>query len=218
MVIYLDGADLETMAELEPLVRGFTTNPSLMKKSGVKNYMEFAKEALVIAKGKPVSFEVLASDEFTMANQALEIASWGDNAYVKVPVITIGGSFPDVLLRRLVSHAKLNVTAVMTLTQVERASEILRGYPHIISIFAGRIADTGRDPSDLFQVHTNCDLLWASPRQIYDVVLAEEAGADIITLSPELLKKLSLKGKDLLQYSLETSQQFYEDGKGIEFV
>lgn len=215
MVIYLDASSIEDVEKWIHRVEGVTTNPSLMKKAGVTNYREFASSVIERVEGKCVSFEVTAADEQGMYEQAKEICSWGANVYAKVPVLTAGGSFPMVLLRKLRNeHCRLNVTAVMTRKQIDMVGEIL-GYRHIVSIFAGRIADTGVDPEPLFSQPRQCKFLWASVRQVYDVVRAERCGADIITLPPSILEKMDLKDKDLLDYSHETSQQFFADGKEI---
>jgi transaldolase len=223
MVIYLDGADLDTMRELGPQVRGFTTNPSLMKKAGINNYRAFAKEVLSIVKDKPVSFEVFADDELNMERQAEEIADWGKNVYVKIPVTNTRGESCGMLINRLGNrHIQVNVTAVCTLEQVwSVCRHISPVTPSILSIFAGRIADTGRNPvpfitAALLVKHDKTKILWASTREALNVKQAEQAGCNIITLSPDLIrKKRELFGKDLAQYSLETVQQFHDDAKGL---
>ena len=214
MVIYLDGADLVTMARFEPHVQGFTTNPSLMKKAGVTNYEVFAKEVLGRANGKPVSFEVLADDWETMEAQAQRISDWGDNVWVKIPITNTKGESSVDLIDRL-QDLNLNITAVMTQQQIDALLPVVRSH-HIISVFAGRIADTGRTPPWIpRRAPIKAKMLWASTRQTRDIDIAGELGYDIITMTPDLVAKLPLRGKDLNQYSLETVQQFYKDAEGI---
>jgi transaldolase len=222
--IYADGADKSAMLEMygNPLVSGFTTNPTLMRKSGVTDYCAFAREILQLIPDRPISFEVFA-DEFTeMEQQALEIASWGKNAIVKVPVTNTRGQSSDSLLKWLAgAGVKLNVTALMSLDQVRRVSEILGGGPPCkISVFAGRIADTGRDPVpvmaaavELLRPHRNLELIWASPRELLNIFQADAVGCHIITATTDILKKLNLVGKDLHEFSLETVKMFYEDAQ-----
>ncbi len=220
MVIYLDGASLQVMEKYAPKVAGFTTNPSLLKASGVSNYRAFAREALAIAGGKPISFEVLADDEPTILAQAKEISSWGPNVYVKVPIVNSEGKVQANILHDLsFTGVKLNVTAIFTAEQVSDAAAALNGMDHILSIFAGRIYDAGVDPRPTIRhaFNKHRQVLWASARQVFDVVLAEHSGCSIITLSSALIDKLPLRGKDLTQYSIETAKQFYNDGRGIEF-
>lgn len=221
--LYLDGADLSTMDRLGAEVDGFTTNPSLMRAAGVKDYRMFAQNVIERAGGKPISFEVLADDLPTMDKQAREIASWSKCIYVKLPVVTSNGDSTGLLAHMLSNDGiQLNITAVMTLDQVRNTARTLcPTTPAVISIFAGRIADTQVDPVPLFTSAIHCkhaatEILWASTREVYNVRQAELAGADIITLSPGLLTKLPLKGKDLTQYSRETVEQFVEDARGIE--
>lgn len=220
--IYLDGADLAEMAQYGSTVSGFTCNPSLMKKSGVTRYTEFAMAVLAAAGGKPVSFEVLTEDPSEIVKQARKIASWGPNVYVKIPVINGAGDTMAPLIRELARDGlKINVTAVMTLEQVSMASSALGASAGIVSVFAGRIADTGIDPLHFMQaarpmVGGRVKLLWASPRQVYDVVLARTAQCDIITLGKDLLVKCALVGADLEDYSRATVRQFINDAKGIK--
>lgn len=221
VAIYADGADLETIRKLaqDPRIDGFTTNPSLMKKAGIGDYRSFAQAVLDAAGGKPVSFEVLADDLEGMESQGLEIASWG-NVFVKVPITNTSGQFTGEVLTSLCTNGvKVNVTAVMTLDQVRWALRCLT-QGNIISIFAGRIADTGVDPQRIVRaagemVKGYVSILWASARQAFDVALAEQSGANIITLTPDLIARLALRGKNLEQYSLETVQQFKRDAEGI---
>lgn len=213
MVIYLDGADLETMARLGPKVSGFTTNPTLMKKAGITNYRDFAREVLAVADGKPVSFEVLADDFGTMSLEADALAALGNNVWVKVPITNTKGESAIPLIKAL-WDVQVNVTAVMTQEQLYDLDEAVQPH-HIISVFAGRIMDTGRLPWDVHRCR--CPALWASAREVYHVVMAEELGYNIITLTPDLVAKLELSGKNLRQYSLETVRQFHRDGQGIVF-
>ena len=219
MVIYLDGADLQQMGRFK--VDGYTTNPSLMRKSGVTDYRSFARGVLECANGKPVSFEVLASGMDGMAADAMEIASWGENVFVKIPVLTPSGAFTGPILARLsLAGVKLNVTAVMTADQVHMALSSLQTTGHIISIFAGRIADSGVDPetavSEAVRMSSGrAQILWASVREAFNVIQAERCRADIITLTPEMLEKCSLFGRDLTKCAIETVQQFTRDAEGI---
>lgn len=229
--IYADGADLAKMRELadDPRIAGFTTNPSLLRKAGVTDYAAFAREALAIASGRPVSFEVLADDWEEMHRQALVISAWSPLAYVKIPITNTQKESAAPLLRMLRAEGvRLNVTAVFTREQVDGTTAALlsAGVPGealcpIISIFAGRIADAGVDPAQqvrycawpLAVKHAGIDLLWASPRQVYDLILAERAGCDIITMTPDLIAKMSNIGKQLGQFSLETVEMFYRDAQ-----
>ncbi len=222
--IYADGADKAAMLEMyaDPRVKGFTTNPTLMRKSGISDYGAFAREILRLIPDRPISFEVFADEFAEMREQALEIASWGQNVYVKIPVTNTHGKPSDSLLRSLASSGvKLNVTALMTLDQVRRVGECLSGGPPCnVSIFAGRIADTGRDPMplmaaavELLRPYHNVELIWASPRELLNVFQAAAIGCHIITATTDVLKKLSLVGKDLQEYSLETVRMFYDDAQ-----
>jgi transaldolase len=222
--IFADGADRAGMLEMyrNPLIKGFTTNPTLMRKAGVTDYRAFAKEILLDIKDRPISFEVFADQFDEMERQALEIASWGSNVVVKIPVTNTRGESSDKLVRRLAqAGVVLNVTALMTLSQVRTSAAWLTGGPGgYISVFAGRIADTGRDPIRMMaesvkslQAYPGVKLIWASPREVLNLFHAEMAGCHVITMTNDLLKKLSLIGKDLREYSLETVKMFYEDGK-----
>lgn len=220
MVIYLDGADWETMRRLHHVVQGFTTNPSLMRSAGIANYRDFA-EGILSFTSKPISFEVFADDMDGMERQAREIASWGENVYVKIPVTNTKGESTGLLTRKLGRDGiKLNVTAIFTFEQIETVSRNLIYAPAILSIFCGRIADTGRDPVPFIEKalrvkSSHTQVLWASTREVYNVVQARQAGANIITMSPDLIRKIDLIGKDLAQYSLETVTQFYQDARGL---
>ena len=222
--IYADGADKDAMLEMyaNPLVSGFTTNPTLMRKSGVSDYRSFAREILQLIPDRPISFEVFADEFAEMEQQALEISSWGENVIVKIPVTNTRGQSSVSLLRWLSgAGVKLNVTALMTLDQVRTVAEVLGGGPPCkISVFAGRIADTGRDPVpvmaaavELLRPYPNLELIWASPRELLNLFQANSVGCHIITATTDVLKKLSLIGKDLHEFSLETVKMFYEDAR-----
>lgn len=223
MVIYADGADLAQMETLaaDDRVAGFTTNPSLMKKAGVTSYRDFAMAVLDAIGRKPVSFEVFADDFDTMERHAREIASWGPNVYVKIPVTnTAANPSYDLIWRLSRAGVKVNVTAILTAQQARIAVDSLNG-TGIVSVFAGRIADTGSDPARVMRSarakigDSGTLLLWASAREVYNVVQAEEAGCDIITLSPDLIAKLAGFGRNLSEYSLETVRQFHRDAAGF---
>jgi transaldolase len=227
--IFADGADLETILRLaaDERLRGFTTNPSLMWKAGLTDYAEFAERLLERITDRPVSFEVFADDADEMRRQAHRIAGWADNVYVKIPVSTTTGTSMAPLVKEL-SHegVKLNVTALMTPRQVEVVARALDGgAPSIVSVFAGRIADTGVDPVPVMRESlailepvAGAELLWASPREILNIVQASELGCQIITIAHDLLPKLELLGKDLEQYSLETVQMFHRDAVSAGFT
>lgn len=220
--VYADGANYDDIRKLNshPLVQGFTTNPTLMREAGVVDYEAFARQVLEVITEKPISFEVFADDLEHMYLQAKTIASWGKNVNVKIPVTNTLGEFTGPILTRLSAEGvSLNVTAVFTHKQVVDILAALRpGTAHIISIFAGRIADSGRDPipdmevaAQLIHVHPKIDLLWASPREVLNIYQADACGCDIITVTAGLLKKLELYGKDLDEFSLETVKMFYRD-------
>jgi transaldolase len=222
--IYADGADKAGMLELynRPYIKGFTTNPTLMRKARVADYRAFAKEILSAIPDRPISFEVL-SDEFAdMECQAQEIAAWSDNVYVKIPVTNTRREPSYDLIRRLSrAGVKLNVTALMTLTQVRQVAECVAGStPCTISVFAGRVADTGRDPVPLMAAAvemlrpvSNAELIWASPRELLNIFQADFVGCHIITVTNDILSKIPLIGKDLSDFSLETVKMFYNDGR-----
>ena len=220
--LFADGADLGGMREMaaHPLVKGFTTNPTLMRKSGVADYKAFALEVLQVIRDRPVSFEVFADEFAQMEAQAFEIASWGANVNVKIPVTNTRRQFSGPLIERLSrAGVKLNVTAVMTPEQVERVAERLdAATPSLVSVFAGRIADTGRDPMPIMaqavrvlKASPKAELIWASPRELLNVFQADAIGCHIITATHDVLKKLPLIDKDLDAYSLETVEMFYRD-------
>jgi transaldolase len=227
--IFADGAALAPILELykNPRISGFTTNPTLMRKAGITDYRAFAHEVLAAIKDKPISFEVFADEFSEMKRQALEIKTWGDNVYVKIPITNTKRESAAPLIKELASSGvKLNVTALCTVDQVrETAAALKGGAPSVVSVFAGRIADTGRDPIPLMKESlTICraagkgvELLWASPRELLNIVQAAEIGCDIITVTPDVLAKLPTIGKDLAQFSLETVQMFYKDAQAAGF-
>jgi transaldolase len=227
--LFADGADIAGIKEMaaNPAIAGFTTNPTLMRKAGVADYKAFALQALGVVGSRPISFEVFADDFDTMEKQALEIASWGKNISVKIPVTNTKGEFCGPLVERLSrAGVQLNVTAVMTLDQVKRITDRLApGTPAIVSVFAGRIADTGRDPVPLMaeavkilKSKPKAELIWASPRELLNIFQADSVGCHIITATNDILKKLSLAGKDLDAYSLETVEMFYKDAKAAGYT
>ncbi len=227
--LFADGADLAGIKEMasNPTIKGFTTNPTLMRKAGVADYKAFALQVLQIVGGRPISFEVFADDFDTMEKQALEIASWGKNVNVKIPVTNTKGEFCGPLVERLSrAGVQLNVTAVMTLDQVKRITDRLAtDTPAIVSVFAGRIADTGRDPLPLMneavgilKSKPRAELIWASPRELLNIFQADSIGCQIITATNDILKKLSLVGKELDAYSLETVEMFYKDAKAAGYT
>jgi transaldolase len=220
--IFADGADIEGILELaqNPLVKGFTTNPTLMHRAGVLDYERFAREVLEVVPEAPVSFEVIADTFDEMARQARKIAAWGDNVYVKIPITNTSGQSSVELIRELtLDGLKLNVTAVTTLEQVDVMSTALNPLvPSIVSVFAGRIADTGVDPIPVMEgafkilaTLPDAELLWASPRELLNVLQAERSGCHIITVTHDLLRKLSGLGRDLAAVSLDTVTMFYDD-------
>ena len=220
--IFADGADLKNIEELKnnPLIKGFTTNPTLMRKANIKCYREFALDVIKIINSYPVSFEVF-SDEFEiMEKQASQIASWGENVYVKIPVTNTRGDDSGPLVRRLSNAGvKVNVTALTNTKQVEHIVNYLsEDTPSCVSVFAGRVADTGRDPVPimaegvkLLQKKPLAELIWASPRELLNVFQAESVGCHIITVTSNILAKLPLIGKDLNEYSMDTVKMFYRD-------
>lgn len=225
--IFADGADLPDMAKMyrDPLIKGFTTNPTLMRKAGVRNYELFAREVLEIVPDRPVSFEVLSDGPDAMFEEALVIGAWADNVYVKIPITNSEGRSTIGVVRQLhQAGIKVNVTAVLTLEQVRAAAVCFNtSTPSIVSVFAGRIADTGRDPlplmaeaASILHARPGVELLWASPRELLNVFHAEEAGCDIITATTDVLAKRHLVGKDLDEYSLETVRMFCEDSRGLD--
>lgn len=220
--IFADGADKSGMLEMysKPYIKGLTTNPTLMKKAGIKNYKAFALEILTEIKDKPISFEVFSDKIPEMERQAMEIAAWGDNVYVKIPVTNTKGESSAKLVDELSARSvKLNVTAIMTLPQVREVAESLKpDVPSYVSVFAGRIADTGRDPLPMMreslEVLKNlptAELIWASPRELLNIFQADEIGCHVITVTNDILKKISVVGYDLDEYSLDTVKMFHSD-------
>lgn len=219
--IFADGSNIKEIFDLyenNKLVKGFTTNPSLMKKAGVINYESFIKEVTSKIKDLSISFEVFADDEKEMINQAKKIASFGENIHVKIPITNTKGQYTLNVIESLVrDNVKVNVTAVFTQTQINLLKTVLpNNKDNIVSIFAGRISDTGRNPIPYISyaqtiLKTQCEILWASTRHVYNIYEADQANCDIITVTPDQIKKLSLKDKDLSEYSLETVKMFYDD-------
>jgi transaldolase len=227
--IFADGADKSDILRLykNPEIKGFTTNPTLMRKAGITDYEAFAKDILLSIQDRPISFEVFSDDMVEMERQALKIAAWGPNVYVKIPVTNTLGEPTYALQHRLARQkVQLNVTALMTLEQVRRVSEALEDHaPSNISVFAGRIADTGIDPVPLMAEAVSImhpfpsqQLIWASPRELLNIFHADSVGCHIITVTADVLKKLSLVGKDLDQYSLETVKMFRDDAVSAGFT
>jgi len=220
--IFADGADIKAMVEAykEGIVKGFTTNPTLMKKNGITDYEAFAKEVLKNIPDRPISFEVF-SDEFDeIEKQAKEIASWGKNINVKIPITNTKGQSSISLIKKLSdSGLSLNITAILTVEQVREVHKVLNPNTYnIVSVFAGRTADTGRDPmpymiecSKILKPLPKTDLLWASSRELLNIFQAEAAGCQIITVTNDILKKLPNVGKDLTELSLDTVKMFYND-------
>lgn len=226
--VFSDGAVLETMLHdlNSGLVTGFTTNPSLMKKAGITSYIGFAKDVLKEITDYPVSFEVFADDLEGMEQEARRISELGDNVYVKIPVTNSKGESTAPLIDRLTAEGiKVNVTAIFTVEQVRVVVDALKsGTPAVVSVFAGRIADTGVDPMPIMQEalaicrqKEGVELLWASPRETFNIYQADSLGVDIITCTSDLIKKLELKDKDLTEYSLETVQMFLRDSSSLGF-
>jgi transaldolase len=222
--LFADGANLSGMKEMyaNPLIRGFTTNPTLMRNAGIHDYEVFAREVIEAIPDRPISFEVFADEFDVMERQALKIASWGKNVNVKIPVTNTQKQFTGPVIERLSNAGvSLNVTAVMSLDQVQRITKCFATEtPAIISVFAGRIADTGIDPLplmaaavEIMRTKPKSELIWASPRELLNIFQADQIGCHIITATNDILKKLVLIGKDLEQYSLETVEMFYRDAK-----
>ena len=228
IAIYSDGADVRDMvaARNAGMVKGFTTNPTLMRKSGVTDYEAFAKEALAATGDMPISFEVFADDFPEMERQAHLIATWGEPVYVKIPITNTKGESAVPLIQRLsASGVKLNITAILTLDQTRAVVDALDpNTPAIVSVFAGRIADTGVDPVPLMReaaaicaAKPKAELLWASPRELLNIFQADECGCHIITVTPDLLKKFAMVGMPLEELSLETVKMFYNDATSAGF-
>lgn len=226
--IFADGADKSGMLTMyrNPLIKGFTTNPTLMRKAGISDYEAFAKDIIAAIPDRPISFEVFSDDFSEMEQQAIAINSWGRNVYVKIPVTnTLGEPSYDLVARLSERGIKVNVTALMTLEQVREVAAVVRhGAPSCVSVFAGRVADTGRDPVPLMaaavevlQIAPLAELIWASPRELLNVFQAESVGCHIITATTDVLNKLSLIGKDLEDYSLETVKMFRNDAVAANY-
>jgi transaldolase len=226
--IFADGADVASTLAVyrNPLIKGFTTNPTLMRKAGISDYKRFALELIAAIPDRPISFEVFADDFSEMERQARVISSWGENVYVKIPITNTERQSSIPLVERLVKDSiKLNVTALMTLEQVREVHEAIKGGPPCyVSVFAGRIADTGRDPLPLMSAavevlsaNPQSELVWASPREVLNIFQADEINCHIITATHDILRKLALIGKDLDDYSLDTVKMFYEDGLAASY-
>jgi transaldolase len=226
--IFADGAEKESMLELaaKPYIKGFTTNPTLMRKAGVSDYAAFAKDVLAAITQKPISFEVFSDDFGEMERQAMIINSWAPNVYVKIPITNTKRESSVPLVERLVEKGvKVNVTAILTTEQVGAVAAVLSPkLPSIVSVFAGRIADTGRDPlphmeesKKLLASNPAAELLWASPRELLNILQAEAMGCHIITVTPDILKKLDKLGYDLGDLSLDTVKMFYDDGQKVGY-
>lgn len=225
--LFADGADLESMKALaaNPLIKGFTTNPTLMRKAGVTDYAAFAREVLAAIPDRPVSFEVFADEFAEMEAQAMAIAGLGKNVYVKIPITNTKGESTIPLVAQLSGRGvQINVTAVFTLTQVVDAVRALASAPSVISVFAGRIADTAIDPVPLMaeakkftRAKPSIELLWASPRELLNIFQADQAGCDIITVGDDILAKLHLVDKDLAAYSLDTVRMFHRDASAAGY-
>lgn len=226
--IFADGADKTGMLEMyaKPFIQGLTTNPTLMRKAGISDYRAFAKDILSEIKTKPISFEVFSDDFADMERQAMEIAGWGENVYVKIPVTNTKRETCYAMVKRLADKkVKLNITALMTLAQVRDVVASLNpSVPSCVSVFAGRIADTGRDPVplmsaavEMLKTNAKAELIWASPRELLNIFQADAVGCHIITVTNDVLKKLSLVGYDLDDYSLDTVKMFYNDATAAGF-
>lgn len=226
--MFMDGAEVAAMKETyrQGIAAGFTTNPTLMRKAGISDYEAFAKEVLSVITDLPISFEVFSDDFPSMEREAKKIAAWGQNVCVKIPIMNTLGESSIPLVERLSKDGlSLNVTAILTLDQVRAVAHVLNpSVKSIVSVFAGRIADTGRDPMPLMKEaavilapNPNAELLWASSRELLNIFQAETCGCDIITVTPDIFKKLSLVGKDLLNLSLDTVKMFYKDAQSAGF-
>jgi transaldolase len=226
--IFADGADKAGMLEMyaKPHIKGFTTNPTLMNKAGITDYRAFARDILSVIKDKPISFEVFSDDFSEMERQALEIAGWGNNVYVKIPITNTKRETCYGLVKRLVAQkVKLNVTAIMTLAQVRDVAVVLDpNIPSYVSVFAGRIADTGRDPVpmmaeavEILKFVPSAELIWASPRELLNIFQANDIGCHVITVTNDILRKLSLIGYDLSDFSLDTVKMFQKDALSAKY-
>lgn len=219
--IFGDGADKATILDLyrQPHIKGFTTNPTLMRKAGLTDYEAFALDILKTVRDRPISFEVFADEFPEMERQALKIAAWGTNVYVKIPVTNTKREPSLDLIAKLTGKVQLNVTAILTLDQIRDVCAALKGgKPACVSLFAGRVADTGRDPVPLMsaaveivRMYPNVELIWASPRELLNIFQADAIGCHIITVTHDILQKLNLVGKSLQEYSLDTVKMFHQD-------
>jgi transaldolase len=226
--IFADGAEKSKMLDLyrQPHIKGFTTNPTLMRQAGITDYEGFAKDILESIPDRPISFEVFSDEFLEMRRQAMQIAAWGPNVYVKIPITnTKGESAVDLIADLAQAGVKVNVTAMMTMQQVQSVKAVLANGPACyVSVFAGRIADAGIDPIPVMRAvveeirpYSNMELIWASPRELLNLVQADEIGCHVITVTPEILKKLNTLGKDLTDFSLDTVQMFYRDATAAGF-
>ena len=226
--IFADGADMQGMLEMnsKPYIKGLTTNPTLMNKAGIVDYRGFCREVLAEIKEKPLSFEVFSDDFLEMERQAIEIASWGENVYVKIPVTNTKRIASYHLIRKLAAaKVELNVTAIMSMEQIHNVINALDPeVPSYVSVFAGRVADTGRDPIpmmaatvQMLKVLPAAELIWASPRELLNIFQADNVGCHIITVTNDILKKLTLIDYDLNEYSLDTVKMFYNDAVAAGF-
>ena len=226
--IFSDGADKKEMLDMNSkiFIKGLTTNPSLMKKAGIRDYEAFAKDILSIIKKKPISFEIFSDDFDEMERQAMKIASWADNVYVKIPITNTKKKSSKELIKKLAEKkVKLNITAIMTLDQVKTTLLVLnKNVPSIISVFAGRIADTGKDPIPLMKeclkemkINSKSELLWASSRELLNIIQADQIGCHIITVTKDIIKKLQSINYNLEEYSLDTVKAFYKDAVDASF-
>ena len=227
--IYCDIADIKQIKKFykKSIVKGFTTNPTLMRKAGAKDYKSYSKKILKVCKKKPISFEVFGDNYATMKDQALKINTWGKNVYVKIPVVNSNGKFMGKIIKELnKKNIKMNITAVYSAKQTKKILNVINKKTKvIISIFAGRIANAGIDPEDTMKYATNLavgddniETLWASSREVFNIIQAERCGTDIITLTPGLIKSMKDLGKDLNQFSLETVKMFYDDAQESGFT
>jgi transaldolase len=227
--VFADGADIASIRKLadDPLIAGFTTNPTLMRKAGVDDYEQFAQELLECVTDRPISFEVFSDDFDEMGRQARRIASWADNVYVKIPITnTVGMSSLDLARRLTTDGVKINITALLTNEQVDAAADALvGGSPAFVSIFAGRIADTGRNPEPIMvraletlRLVPDAQLIWASPREVLNIVQADRIGCHIITVTHDLLAKVGLFGRDLTDFSLDTVRMFHRDAAAAGYT
>ena len=227
--LFADGADIQGMIEMasKPYISGLTTNPTLMRKAGINDYIDFAKKVLSVITTKPISFEVFSDDLDEMKTQGEKIASWAENVYVKIPVTNSLGQSTCAVVEHLSDKGiKVNVTAVMLEDQVTEIIKVLNpSVPSYVSLFAGRIADTGRDPVPIVRncvkiisQNSNSELIWASPRELLNIFQANDVGCQIITATTDLLNKLNLVGRNLKEYSLDTVNMFFEDAKKSEYT